>query len=523
MSESIDDMDGSTNYQTRTYEMDVLVDEEPQSGDDVQFNSFSLDFNGSVVDTESFDEELDTYEDFDRKVIIETDGRRTEETIVMYRRDSESVSFDGKYYYIDEEDERVDVKGGKLRVVRPAEVTVRQVAIEDDEWGESTFELDDDIQSIFGVGKKTASYSADTIGRQLARQGLDLFDDFSYSGHIPDYTMQVENELTIGHRYDGYEFEVEFVDGRDDSTEIDQPVHTKQTSMGEFTIGFRVSENEYSVTHDLLIETDDDYWRGEVSRDDSAVRFDAIDKPAAGIGVQTDVLDDIESVQKDLDAESEDRRESWLDDQDELEFEAVEKTETTGSRTKYVTDQYLAWKPSRSVRTEEENATISELQSEVGDDGFSTMILVQDDSVDEGDTTTLSELVDEDDSEEDEPDDDSEPEPEPEVDDASGNDSKIDVQYHNTWQHGKNEGHGFHSFAVLEIEDLDETVVVKSRNVVDIGYQIFVDPDDDSEEDEVSEEAESRARSWARESDGIPDGFRMDQYCLQDRFYPIQP
>ena len=98
--------------------------------------------------------------------------------------------------------------------------------------------------------------------------------------------------------------------------------------------------------------------------------------------------------------------------------------------------------------------------------------------------------------------------------------SKVDVIYQKNWQHGSGDTHGFHSFAVLEIGG-DEKVVVKSRNVVDVGYQIFVKVADDSDWLEVSEPAEKKARNWARSNDGIPDGIRMTPQDGQNRFVSI--
>mgnify|MGYP006275584483 FL=1 len=188
------------------------------------------------------------------------------------------------------------------------------------------------------------------------------------------------------------------------NSELDRTVYTKDSRLGEFDIGFNISRSENAVNYQLIVQrvSDGEEWGGEINRDldyadgQPAIEFSSISggpEGAGAIGLPENVIDEVESIQQELDAESEERRQDWLDEQDDLEFEAIERTEETGThRTKYVTDRYLVWSPVRSIRSEDENGTIEELQDEFGEDGFS-LIAVQDESVEEGDTTTLSELV----------------------------------------------------------------------------------------------------------------------------------
>ena len=176
-------------------------------------------------------------------------------------------------------------------------------------------------------------------------------------------------------------------DSSDASTKLDQTIYTKDTEFGEFEIGLNISRAETSVNYNLLVRrvSDGECWVGTLDRDASAVRIDFPLAPVRGVRVPDDMLDQIAEIKDELDAEDDERRKAWLDSQDELELEAVEQTETY--RINYVTDRYLVWVPQRNIHTDAESELLSRLRNEDYE------ILVKDESVEAGDTLTLSELT----------------------------------------------------------------------------------------------------------------------------------
>jgi len=172
--------------------MEALVEQEPEIGDDVNFQFEKQPIDGTVVQkTESENE------GFDWKIVIEDENGTEYE---LHRMVSDFSSMDKRYNRLMENRER----DAELRVYEPVEVTITR-----DE-SETTLNLDADVETVNGVGPTVIKSLADTIGEQLCRQAL--LREYHYPTH-PDYSMTtVDEELQKGHTYDGYTFDIRFLD-----------------------------------------------------------------------------------------------------------------------------------------------------------------------------------------------------------------------------------------------------------------------------------------------------------------------